>query len=164
MEKLLEFKEWIGYILAIIFLGMALLIYFTYDSKLTNISVKYSNEGILSSIEASDNAKSIYEFSKYQLDEGIIDNKGYSDSIGKLVITHDRLINMVKSKAVTDANDEAVIKAIEFLTVRKAAYENLKSAVDMNAENFNIVAMNKFSEAEGISADLKIMIATMETK
>lgn len=164
MERLSELKEWIGYILAIIFLGLAVAIYFIYDGKLEDISIKYSNEGIKSAVEASDNSNSIYDFSKYQLEEGIIDNKGYSDSIGKLVVTHDRLIDMVKTRAVTDHNDMATVKAIEFLTARKQAYENLKSAVDMNADNFNTVAMNKFTEADSLKTELDQILAMMQSK
>ena len=162
LSKISEFKEWIGYGLAIVFLILSVVLYFTFTDKIDDLQVNYSNEAITSAIEASNNSKSIYEFSKYQLEEEIIDANGYSSAIGKLVLTHEKLIQLVKGKSETETNNEILQASLQLLETRKQAYVNLKTAVDMGAENFNIVADNKFVESDQLAN--QILSAISENK
>jgi hypothetical protein len=157
-------KEWIGYGLAIIFLITSIVIYFVYDGKLDDVKVKYSNDAIQSSIEASDNSFAIYEFTKYQFEENIIDAVSYSESLQKLINTHEKLILMVRDKSASETNKNTVDLSIKFLEIRKDAYVNIKSSVDLSAENFNTVATNKFQESEGVKQQVYESINTFTEK
>lgn len=157
-------KEWIGYGLAIIFLITSISIYFVYDGKLDDVQVQHSNEALLSAIEASDNSYSIYEFTKYQYDKEIIAANSYSESLQKLIETHGRLIEMIKEKSLSESNANAVSLGIKFLETRKDAYMNIKSSVDLSADNFNFVAANKFEETEGLKSQLYEAISVHEKK
>lgn len=157
-------KEWIGYGLAIIFLITSIVIYFVYDGKLDDVKVKYSNDAILSSIEASDNSYSIYEFAKYQYDKEIIDANNYSSSLQQLIDTHTKLIDMVKNKSESETNLSTVQLSLQFLEMRKEAYTNIKSSIDLSADNFNNVAANKFEETETLKSQLYSSIDSFKTK
>lgn len=157
-------KEWIGYGLAFIFLITSIVIYFVYDGKLDDVQVRHSNEALLSSIEASDNSFAIYEFTKYQYDKEIIDSPSYAESLQKLITTHEKLIAMVNEKAVTETNADAVKLGLQFLETRKEAYLNIKSSIDLSADNFNLVATNKFEETEALKVQLHDAINAYETK
>lgn len=157
-------KEWIGYGLAIVFLITSIVIYFVYDGKLDEVQVTHSNESLLSSIEASDNSFAIYEFTKYQFDKEIIDAPSYAESLQKLITTHEKLVAMVNEKAVSETNADAVQLGIRFLETRKDAYMNIKSSIDLSADNFNLVATNKFEETEAIKTQLYEAINAHQSK
>ena len=151
-------KEWIGYILAIIFLSSTIVTFLVYDKKLDNLEVGISIDAIETAIEASDNVAPIYEFTQYEYSEQVIDSRAYGESLQKLVDTHDKLIEMVKRKSTSETNQDVVDATIKFLEARKDAYSNLKSAVDLTAENFKTVASNKFNEADSMKTNIQQMI------
>lgn len=148
-------KEWIGYILAIIFLITTIVTYVVYDKKMDNLQVGISIDAIQTAVEASDNIAPIYEFAQYEYTEGVIDSRAYGESLQKLVDTHDKLIEMVNRKSTSETNKDVVDTTIQFLEIRKEAYSNLKSAVDLTAENFNNVASNKFNEADSLKGQIQ---------
>lgn len=153
-------KNWVtilGYSLAAIFLVLGIVSTVVSNNKIDDLLVEISESSANSALEASDNSVSIYTFSKYQYDNKIIDAKGYSEALVKLIQSHDNLITLVTEDSDTDTNVEKMKQAIKILETRKDAYVNIKSALEMGAENFNVVAEGKFNEATTLRLEYENM-------
>lgn len=151
-------REWIGYVLAVIFLSTTISVYLVMDDKIEKIYAGTAIDAIQTSIEASDNLYTVYQFAQYEHTEGIIDSVKYGESIQKIVTTHDKLIELVKRKSQGESTVGLTDMSVKMLEARREAYVNLKSAIDLSADNFNEVAANKFSEAEEIKGKIQQQI------
>ena len=98
----------------------------------------------------SNNAVSIYEYSRYQYEEGVIDST-ISKTLGSLVALHTKLENFRTGYKIKKQEILSLSKGM--IKNRKEGFSNLKSGVDLQAENYNKVADQKFSEAEFIKED-----------
>lgn len=143
---------WAGIVLLIFITNIVT--YLIMDNKVQVLQAEVSNEVIRSSLVASESTMSILEFSKTQLENEIIEGSGYSNSLAQFLATHDGMENDIRRSAKTKKNLEEVTLALEVIKLRKEGFENLKSSVDIGAENFDNVAEQKFQEAKRIGDKL----------
>lgn len=155
-------REWLGYVLAVIFLVATVVTYIHMDKKIEGLYLSNAVDAAQTAIEASDNLYPVYEFAKYEHTEGVIDSVKFGESIQKVVDTHDKLLLLVETKVQGEKSIVLKNELVNMLEARREAYSNLKSAIDLSSENFNEVASNKFQEAEETKTRINQLLVEMK--
>ena len=145
ISKLKIFLPWV------IVLILLITNFFTYSNLNNKISLMENKNTITSveaALESSGNAISIYEFSRYQYQEGAIDTQAVSLTLRNLISLHDKLIGMLNKNPKHGEVTDLMELTEDLLRARREGFSNLRSGVDLNSNNYNKVADQKFTEAE----------------
>lgn len=146
----------LGVVFVLLISNIFTYLYFT--NEMDSLKNGVAIDTYTSSLETSTSSISIHNFSLAQYEQGAIDSKAYTDTLSNLISVHEKLIKISTDKTQTEEIQPIFNELVLLLTARKEAYENLKSAVDLSAENFNTVADNKFKESKQLEAKVKGLI------
>lgn len=154
MNKIKELKIYVPWFLVVVLFLSNILTFFSLNKKIINMENSNILNAVEAVIESSNNAISIYEYSRYQYEEGVIDEIAISKTLGSLVALHTKLEKILEQDTKNKTMQELLSLSKEMIKNRKEGFSNLKSGVDLQAENYNKVADQKFSEAEVIKGKI----------
>lgn len=149
-----EIKTYLPWCLVAVLLLTNFFTFYSLNKKIVLMESNNILNAVEAVIESSNNAISIYEYSRYQYEEGVIDENAISKTLGSLVTLHDKLENILKQDTKNKTMQELLSLTQEMIKNRREGFSNLKSGVDLNSESYNKVADKKFSEAETIKEQI----------
>lgn len=144
-------------ILLIISLIFNVIIFVSYSSKLRKIEIENEIGEYVMAIETSNDTLDISSFYETQLSKNLITENDLSNNYQELIDIHNHLIatlSTIETKNTTEIKDLTIL----LINDRKKAFENFKSAIDLNSPNYKNVAENLIKNSEKYKSEIEIKI------
>lgn len=109
-------------------------------------------------VSSSDNTLQILSFYKEQLELELITKNDYSNELKELSEIHNALISLTEEKQYKNKEDLKK-DVLMFLNERKKIFDNLKSAIDLDSDNYYNVATEAERKANEYLQQINIEIA-----
>lgn len=109
-------------------------------------------------VSSSDNTLQILSFYKEQLELELITKNDYSNELKELSEIHNALISLTEEKQYKNKEDLKK-DVLMFLNERKKIFDNLKSAIDLDSDNYYNVATEAEQKANEYLQQINIEIA-----
>lgn len=144
-------------ILLIISLITNILLFVSYSSKLRKVEIENEISEYVMAIETSNDTLEIHSFYETQLNKNLITENDLSSNYQELIDIHNHLIATL-SKIETKNTSEIRDLTILLINDRKKAFENFKSAIDLNSSNYKNVAENLITNSEKYKTEIETKI------
>lgn len=144
-------------ILLIISLITNILLFVSYSSKLRKVEIENEISEYVMAIETSNDTLEIHSFYETQLNKNLITENDLSSNYQELIDIHNHLIATL-SKIETKNTFEIRDLTILLINDRKKAFENFKSAIDLNSSNYKNVAENLITNSEKYKTEIETKI------
>lgn len=148
-------------VLLIISLITNVLIFVSYNSKLRKIEIENEISEYVMAIETSNDTLEIYSFYETQLNKNLITENDLSSNYQELIDIHNHLIatlSTIQTKNTVEIRDLTIL----LINDRKKAFENLKSAIDLNSPNYKNVAENLIQNSEKYKIEIENKITNIK--
>lgn len=148
-------------VLLIISLITNVLIFVSYSSKLRKIEIENEISEYVMAIETSNDTLEIYSFYETQLNKNLITENDLSSNYQELIDIHNHLIatlSTIQTKNTVEIRDLTIL----LINDRKKAFENLKSAIDLNSPNYKNVAENLIQNSEKYKIEIENKITNIK--